>query len=178
MNNASTIRQMVAYMAWADDVMLKNVESIPSKEIIADRNALFKNIAGTFDHILVVGEIFKAHLEGRPIPHNALRRQETLAFNEIAKGLRSINKSFVTLSNEWSQNELEEDIQFTFIDGKRGKMTRTNILMHLVNHATYHRGFISTLLYPIKSDGAANDLTVFLRDIWPKYNRSKNGFTI
>ena len=43
---------------------------------------------------------------------------------------------------------------------------RKEILMHLVNHSTYHRGFVSTLLYPLKFKVAANDLTVFLRDVW------------
>ena len=46
-------------------------------------------------------------------------------------------------------------------------MTREDILLHLSNHATYHRGFVSTLMYPFKLNGAANDLTVFLRDAWP-----------
>ena len=30
-------------------------------------------------------------------------------------------------------------------------------LVHLANHATYHRGFMSTLLYPERVNGRAND---------------------
>ena len=51
-------------------------------------------------------------------------------------------------------------------------MTRQDILLHLVNHATYHRGFVSTLLYPLLNplglEMAGTDLTVFLRDAWPR----------
>ena len=33
-------------------------------------------------------------------------------------------------------------------------MVHEDILLHLVNHATYHHGFVSTLLYTYKNKGA------------------------
>ena len=50
--------------------------------------------------------------------------------------------------------------------GGDGAMTRAEILLHLANHATYHRGFVSDMFYQVPHRGAANDLTVFLRDAW------------
>jgi len=157
---------MTAYMAWADDVMLKNVEQLPEMELTAPRNTLFKSISGTFDHTLVVGEIFLAHIEGRSHSYQARRRSVTLPFVDTAKRLRKMNNVYVELARTWTDAELAETIKFSFVGGGEGVMTREDILLHLVNHSTYHRGFVSTLLYPIKSDGAANDLTVFLRDVW------------
>jgi uncharacterized damage-inducible protein DinB len=52
-----------------------------------------------------------------------------------------------------------------FIGGGRGKMTRAQILLHIVNHGTYHRGFVSDLMYQILASVPANDLPVFLRDV-------------
>jgi len=42
-------------------------------------------------------------------------------------------------------------------------MTREDILLHLVNHLTYRRGIVGTLLYSLKIKGAASDLPVFPR---------------
>ncbi len=159
---------MAAYMAWADDVMLNNAAQLPEAELMAPRDALFGSIAGTFDHILVVAEIFRAHLEGTGHPHRARYRSETLPFAEVAQRLRQMNEHYVGLARAWTPAELAETIAFEFIGGGAGAMTREDILLHLVNHATYHRGFVSTLLYPFKTKGAPTDLTVFLRDIWPK----------
>ena len=36
-------------------------------------------------------------------------------------------------------------------------MSAIRDLVHLANHATYHRGFVSTLLYPERVNGRAND---------------------
>ena len=53
MPELSTIHCMTAYMAWADDVMLKGADQLSDAELIAPREALFKNITGTFDHTLL-----------------------------------------------------------------------------------------------------------------------------
>lgn len=172
MPDLSTVHRMATYMAWADDVMLRNAEQLPEAELTAPRDALFKSIAGTFDHILVVSEIFQAHLEGRDHPHRARHRSETLPFPEVARRLREMNNRYVDLARSWTDAELAEMITFTFVGGGEGAMTREDILLHLVNHATYHRGFVSTLLYPLKTKGAAGDLTVFLRDVWPEMARA------
>ena len=168
----STIHRMTAYMAWADNVMLRNAERISDAELMEPRDALFNSIAGTFDHILVVAEIFSAHLGGRENPHRARRRRELLPFSEIAYRLREIDRRYVVKAKQWTDSEVKESTNFVYVDGGEGAMTREDILLHLVNHATYHRGFVSTLLYPIIGDSAASDLTVFLRDVWPDVSRA------
>lgn len=168
MPDLSTVHRMTAYMAWADDAMLRNAQQLPDRELMAPRDALFGSIAGTFDHILVVGEIFQAHLEGRDHPHQARHRSQALPFPDVARRLQDMNDYYVGLARRWTEAELAETITFTFVGGGKGAMTREDILLHLVNHATYHRGFISTLLYPHRVKGAATDLTVFLRDAWPE----------
>ena len=175
MPDLSTVHRMMAYTAWADGVMLRNAEQLPDHDLMAPRDALFGSIAGTFDHILVVAEIFQAHLEGRDHPHHARHRSQAFPFPDVARRLRDMNGYYVGLARRWTDAELAEVIDFTFVGGGEGAMTREQILLHLANHATYHRGFISTLLYPHKVNGAASDLTVFLRDAWPEMSRAVHG---
>jgi len=171
MANRALVRKMVRYMDWADDVMLRNAALLPAGAFIADRDTLFGSISGTFDHVLVVAEIFQAHLEGRDHPHTTRHRTGTRSFETVAGALRAINRYYVTLADSLNEAELDEVVDFTFVGGGEGTMTRAEILLHLVNHATYHRGFVSTLMFPYKLDGKANDLTVFLRDAWPGLTR-------
>ncbi len=168
----STIHRMTAYMAWADDVVLSNAERISDAELMEPRDALFNSIAGTFDHILVIAEIFWAHLAGRENPHRARRRSDLPPFSETASRLREIDSRYAAKAEKWTDTEVNETIKFVYVNGDEGAMTREDILLHLVNHATYHRGFVSTLLYPIIGDSAASDFTVFLRDIWPDVKRT------
>ena len=53
----------------------------------------------------------------------------------------------------------------TFVGGGEGTMTCAEILMHLVNHTTYHRGYIADMLYQVPANPPTTDLTVFIRDV-------------
>jgi uncharacterized damage-inducible protein DinB len=56
--------------------------------------------------------------------------------------------------NQWYQNfvgklqpeELDRPIKFVFADGKNGKMLIEEILFHIINHGSYHRGNIAHAL--------------------------------
>ena len=42
-------------------------------------------------------------------------------------------------------------------------MSREDILLHVVNHTTYHRGHIADMLYHLHISPPTTDLPVFLR---------------
>ncbi len=46
-------------------------------------------------------------------------------------------------------------------------MTRGDMLLHVVNHKTYHRGYVADRLYQAGSRPPVMDLPVFLRDAPP-----------
>jgi uncharacterized damage-inducible protein DinB len=54
-------------------------------------------------------------------------------------------------------------VDFEFIGGGRGAMSREDILLHVVNHTTYHRGHVADMLYHLGIFPPATDLPVFLR---------------
>jgi uncharacterized damage-inducible protein DinB len=46
-------------------------------------------------------------------------------------------------------------------------MTRGEMLLHIVNHTSYHRGFVADMFYQVPVRPPVTDLTVFLRDACP-----------
>ncbi len=160
-------RMMTCYMAWANTTMFNSVSRISDAEIVKERQTLFGNIAHTFNHILVVHNIFQAHLEGKSHHYTARNTETSPPISDVREQLEKMDQYYVALASQLNQAELDEVINFTFVGGGDGAMTRTEILLHLVNHSTYHRGFISDMLYQVPHKGNKNDLTVFLRDAWP-----------
>jgi uncharacterized damage-inducible protein DinB len=164
-------RMMTHYMAWANRVMMNSVAKLPEAEIAKPRQALFGTIAHTFNHILVIEEIFRAHLEGRKHDYTARNTRTAPPFAEVREGLGAMDLYYVGLAEQLPVEKLNETVHFEFVGGGAGAMTRQEILLHLVNHATYHRGFVSDMLFRIPFSADANDLTVFLRDAWPALKR-------
>jgi len=158
---------MMQYMAWANEVMLNSVLDIPDDEIVKPRQALFGNIAHTFNHILVIEKVFQAHLEGKTHNFTSRNTDETPPFLEIKEDLNQLDQYYVGLAKSMSEAELNDKIKFKFIGGDTGIMTPMEIFLHLANHATYHRGFISDMLCQVPHMCNSSDLTIFLRDVWP-----------
>ncbi|MEC8699281.1 MAG: DinB family protein [Pseudomonadota bacterium] len=142
-----TARMMTHYMAWANKVMLAGVAKLPDAEIVKPRPALFGNIAHTFNHILVIEKIFQAHLEGTSHPYRARNTETAPPFAEVRDELERMDWYYIDLAARLSEEDLATVIDFAFVDGGTGSMSRFEILLHLANHATYHRGFISDMLY-------------------------------
>lgn len=47
-------------------------------------------------------------------------------------------------------------------------MSINEIFLHIVNHGSYHRGFVSDMIYQVPAVPPTNDLTVYLRDVHKK----------
>ncbi len=55
-------------------------------------------------------------------------------------------------------------MRFRFIDGGDSTMTRGAILLHVVNHGSYHRGWIAEMFFEVPRKPPTTDLPVFLRE--------------
>jgi uncharacterized damage-inducible protein DinB len=63
-----------------------------------------------------------------------------------------------------SPAELDEVVEFTYVaDGEPGRMTKGEMLGHVLTHANSHRGQIGELLGRLGVDGPPDMLTTFLR---------------
>ena len=64
-----------------------------------------------------------------------------------------------------SDAQSAERIEFPFVDGGTGVMSRGEMILHVVNHTTYHRGFVGDMMYQVPVFPPVTDLPVFLRDV-------------
>jgi uncharacterized damage-inducible protein DinB len=165
MTNAATARMLTRYKAWANKVFFDAVRALPEGEAARPRQTLFKNIVHTLNHNYVIDQIFKAHLEGRSHGHTARNTVETPGLEELQSAQRAIDEWYVAWSDDIGDGALDEEVAFTFVGGGDGLMTRGQILLHLVNHTSYHRGFAADLFYQVPAKPPTTDLTVFLRDV-------------
>ena len=63
--------------------------------------------------------------------------------------------------------DLQQQVRFTFVDGKKGSMSREEVLYHLINHGTYHRGAIGHALDLANTTRPADTYTVFVHAAEP-----------
>jgi len=138
--NTNDIHTLVGYDRWANTLLLEAAGRLSSEEFTRDLGASFGSVRGTLVHIM--------HGEGRWLqfwndgtfapPVNAADFPDT-----------------ATIAASWSQ--LETDRQ-KFIDGLTDTKLATQVtvgdesytlgelIQHLLDHATYHRGQVASLI--------------------------------
>ncbi len=168
-DSATTQVQMLTrYKAWANALTFKTVMQLPMDEVIKERQTNFKSIIQTLNHVYVIDDIFKAHLTGNTHSYTSRNTDHPPTLDTLWRATVLMDDWYIELSDRLSADELQETILFTFVGGGDGAMTREQILLHIVNHGTYHRGFVSDMLHQTTARFETNDLPVFLRDVWTK----------
>ena len=160
-----TTRMLTRYNAWADKLIFDAVAKLPEGEANKPRTSLFKNIVHTLNHNYVIDLIFQAHLQGRAHGFTARNTAEHPPLEDLRQAQETVDNWYIAWSDRITGAELEEEVAFTFVGGGEGVMTRGQILLHVVNHTTYHRGFAADLFFQVPARPPTTDLPVFLRDV-------------
>jgi uncharacterized damage-inducible protein DinB len=83
---------------------------------------------------------------------------------ELWRLQQEIDAWYIAWSDALTDAALAETIHFTFVGGGEGALTRGEILLHIFNHTTYHRGFVAQMFCEIPARPPTTDLPVYLRD--------------
>ena len=160
----STAKMLLRYKAWANRITFKTLMDLPDGEALRQRPTRFGNMVHTLNHTYVVDDIFRAHLEGRRHSYMARNTDHTPRLEDLWSAVQAMDAWYIDFVDSLNEQELGEVIRFEFVGGGEGAMTREEILLHVVNHGTYHRGFVGDMLYQVPASSPANDLPVYLRE--------------
>jgi len=158
------IEVLTRYKAWADDLFLSALSSLPDVELTAPRPIVFGSLVRTLNHCYQMDHVWKCHLLGKPHGLTTRNPEDCPGLEDLIVKQRSIDEWYVNYADTIVENELEEIVELEFIGGGIGQMSRRDILLHVVNHTTYHRGHAAGILYQLDISPPVTDLPVFLRE--------------
>jgi uncharacterized damage-inducible protein DinB len=165
MVSTSTARMLTRYNAWADKLMFDAVAALPAGEAEKERKSLFRNMVHSLNHNYVIDRIWQAHLEGRDHGYETRNTKDYPPLPDLWRLQQEVNAWYIAWSDQLSDAALDEQVRFTLIGGNQGAMTRGEILLHVVNHTSYHRGFVADLFFQVPARPPTTDLPVYLREI-------------
>lgn len=162
----ANLKMLVRYKAWANGLTFKSVMELPEGEALKQRPTSFGNMVRTLNHVLVVEDIFRHHLQGRKHGYTMRNTDDTPTLQALWESVQAMDRWYVEFVDACPDEELAKVVHFEFVGGGQGAMTREQIVLHVVNHGSYHRGFVSDMMYQVPFVPPANDLPVFLRDCY------------
>lgn len=163
MNPLRNLHMLTRYSAWANQRMFEALAALPAG-VPQMENGGFGSMIFTLNHNYVVDLIFRGHLEAKPHGFTARNTETMPALDELSAAQQSLDRWYVGYADQMTPAMHDEVVEFEFVDGGGGAMTRGDMMLHVVNHQTYHRGFVAEMMNRHKTRAPRMDLTVFLRD--------------
>ena len=160
-----TLRTLMRYKAWANELVFAAAAKLPEAELTAPRKIVFGSLLRTLNHVYAMDEVWRAHLEGRPHGYSTRNPEDCPSLAELRAKQKAMDDWYVGYADALSGED--EIVQFRFIGGGPGSMTRRDILLHVANHGTYHRGNVASMMYQAGVAPPTTDLPVFLKSPSP-----------
>jgi uncharacterized damage-inducible protein DinB len=130
----------------------------------AERHALIR----LMNHIYVVDRIFAGHLRGEPHGYEATNTPETPTLAALRDAVLASDRSYLELVDALTPPQLAQPVAFTFTDGQHGRMTREEMLGHVITHGSYHRGEVGQMLKRLSSAPPRDLFTAYLHRAEPQ----------
>jgi uncharacterized damage-inducible protein DinB len=137
---SSHFTTMAEYNAWANARLYRMARQLPDEQYRRDVGAYFKSLHGTLNHILVADRIWMHRLTGvgdHPTKLNAVVFDD---FRSLSVAREQEDQRIVRFVQGLSDAELEETWEYRTLNGTPQRQRRREILAHLFNHQTHHRG--------------------------------------
>jgi uncharacterized damage-inducible protein DinB len=149
------------HKAWCNRRLVEALRAAPGD---VDRR-LMAVVLFTFDHTSIVDQIFKARLIGEAHGFESVVAGRLPDLEELAATLGETDAWYVGYALAASPEELASVVEFTFVsDGEAGRMTKGQMLAHVVTHGASHRGAIGKMLEGTGVD-APDMVTTFQREV-------------
>jgi uncharacterized damage-inducible protein DinB len=135
-----TLQRLFRHKAWANDELLVALARLGGESPITGLavNAL--------SHSFVVDRIFAAHMRRKAHAYASANPSELPTLEDLSADIRKSDREYIDYVATLDRDQLEDQIDFTFTDGATGRMSREEMLMHVITHGIGHRGQISAVM--------------------------------
>ncbi|MEP7170437.1 MAG: DinB family protein [Bacteroidota bacterium] len=136
---------LTKYNLWANTKLLHFIIEVGEEKADIIQNSSFLSIRETLYHIWGAETIWLNRLVSKPFTGwPGTNFKGTL--KEAGELFLKISKDFVAFTEGKSEAEFNAIINYKNIEGKEFSNTISQIIIHCMNHSTFHRGQIITML--------------------------------
>ena len=162
------LRRLARYNAWANRRLYAVCRELSPEEYHRARPAFFGSIHGTLNHLLVADRIWLDRFTGRPPRHARLDEQLCATLDELEAARRAEDDRIAEAVGGLEEADLRREVRYATTSGAPQATPAADILLHLFNHHTHHRGQVHDQLSQTPVAPPPLDLIVFLREAAPR----------
>ncbi|MFD0677185.1 MULTISPECIES: DinB family protein [unclassified Paenibacillus] len=158
--------KMYDYHVWANDRLFAHLDQLPKEAFHAEVTSVFPSVSQTFGHMYLFEQLFMTVLAEVP---NEDIFPKIPGWTEEAQGksvdeMRQLFAGVAEHFRDLLRRTPEPDKTMTIQHPQYGRIDThfSEILRHVVNHGTYHRGNVTAMLRQQGFSGVPTDYMFYL----------------
>lgn len=163
MSRIEEIHELYAYNRWANERVHQAAAGLTQEELRRSLVSSFSSVQATLVHMLAAEWIWLGRWKGVSaggMP-SGWAEMDLPALRAAWAGVADEQRSFVEGLQE---GDLDRVVEYRTVAGASHAQPLGALLRHVVNHASYHRGQVATLLRQVGATPPATDLALYLTE--------------
>jgi uncharacterized damage-inducible protein DinB len=162
MTRTDEIRQAWEYNRWANARMIEAASALSAEQFRQDMGSSFPSVRDTLIHVLSAEWVWLSRLQGVS-PASIPEAWEQLLLEGISREWARVDQSMRDHIAGLQDTALDQPLSYRDTAGRPYVSTAAQILRHVVNHSSYHRGQVTTMLRQLGAAAPATDLILYYR---------------
>ena len=156
------IRNHIDYTIWATNRLLDAAAKLNGEELRHNFGTADRSIQGTLTHLLRAERTWLRRIqEGTPAAPWAVPADEQ--WEALSVEWPEIHQNWRNWAGALSDMDAERQLDYTDLKGNQWKQPIWQIVLHVVNHSTHHRGQVSGFLRALGKTPPPLDFIAFTR---------------
>ncbi len=155
------LREHLFYTAWATGRLVEAMAGLTPEELNRDFGTSDKSPLGTLVHVFAADRIWLARLQGQT--QGPFITEADRDFARLQVEIPALHQRWIEWIDQLEEDGGDDQATYTDIKGREWTNPIWQILMHVVNHATHHRGQISGFLRMMGRTPPVLDLIAYHR---------------
>ena len=151
------------YNRWANGRTLEAAEKLDAMALMKNLGNSFPSMRDTLAHILGAEWIWLRRWLGET-PARLLSAADFPTVASLRERFQAVDRERATFLSSISEERLQESFDYRDIAGNPMRLPFVQTMQHVVNHGTYHRGQITTMLRQLGATPIGTDMSRFYLD--------------
>ena len=152
------------FLSWATRLMIDAAKQMPQAEYEKDRGSSYGGIKGTMEHIFRADSVWFSRVAGKPFAKiTDVPVPDTL--DELAREWLTLLERFQERVAQLTPAQITYEVGYANSQGVEYRTQIWQIVLHLVNHSSYHRGQVITMMRQAGATPPGTDLIMFYRSL-------------
>ena len=157
--NTNDIFRLYRYNQWANAKLLDAAAKLSPEQQNQDLGGSFPTVRRVIAHLVVTEWAWLQRWCG--VNPAAVPNWSDGEVPELAAQLKDIEKDRAMFLNGLSDDALKTRIDYKYLSGNPGSGEVQDLLVHVVNHATYHRGQLAAMIRQLGNAPPSTDFVFF-----------------